>query len=145
FGPNQRAAQLEGSKAFAKELMQQHGVPTARFGTFTDPESARCYVRQMGAPIVVKANGLAAGKGVFVCATVEEALVAIEQIMSKRIFGAAGSTVVVEEFLQGEEASFLAFTDGKTVLPLASAQDHKRIFDDDRGPNTGGMGAYSPA
>lgn len=145
FGPNQRAAQLEGSKAFAKELMQQQGVSTAAFGTFTDLEAARRYIQKIGAPVVVKADGLAAGKGVFVCATVEEALAAAEQIMGERVFGEAGSTVVVEEFLQGEEASFLAFTDGTTVLPLASAQDHKRIFDDDRGPNTGGMGAYSPA
>ncbi len=145
FGPNQRAAQLEGSKAFAKELMQQQGVPTAAFATFTNLEAARRYIHTMGAPIVVKADGLAAGKGVFVCATIKEALDASRQILSEHVFGEAGNTIVVEEFLQGEEASFLAFTDGTTVLPLASAQDHKRIFDDDRGPNTGGMGAYSPA
>jgi phosphoribosylamine--glycine ligase len=145
FGPKRQAAQLEGSKAFAKELMKQQGVPTAAFGVFTDPEAARDYIQRIGAPVVVKADGLAAGKGVFVCVTVEEALAAIEQIMRARIFGDAGSQVVVEEFLEGEEASFLAFTDGKTVLPLASSQDHKRIFDDDQGPNTGGMGAYSPA
>ncbi len=145
FGPNQHAAQLEGSKAFAKALMQQQGVPTAAFGTFTNLEDACRYIKKVGAPIVVKADGLAAGKGVFVCATVEEALAAAEQIMGERVFGEAGHTLVVEEFLQGEEASFLAFTDGTTVLPLASVQDHKRIYDDDRGPNTGGMGAYSPA
>jgi phosphoribosylamine--glycine ligase len=108
-------------------------------------DEARRYIAKSGAPVVVKADGLAAGKGVFVCATVDEALAAAEQILGDRVFGEAGNTIVVEEFLQGEEASFLAFTDGKTVLPLASAQDHKRIFDDDQGPNTGGMGAYSPA
>lgn len=145
FGPNRQAAQLEVSKAFAKELMQQQGVPTAAFSTFTDLDSARRYVRERGAPVVIKADGLAAGKGVFVCSTVAEALGAVEQIMQERVFGDAGRQVVVEEFLEGEEASFLAFTDGKTILPLASSQDHKRIFDNDRGPNTGGMGAYSPA
>ncbi|MGE0684902.1 MAG: phosphoribosylamine--glycine ligase [Candidatus Binatia bacterium] len=145
FGPNRQAAQLEGSKAFAKELMKQQGVPTAAFGVFTDPEEARDYIQRIGAPVVVKADGLAAGKGVFVCSTVEEALGAVEQIMRERVFGDSGSQVVVEEFLEGEETSFLAFTDGKTVLPLASSQDHKRIFDNDQGPNTGGMGAYSPA
>jgi phosphoribosylamine--glycine ligase len=145
FGPNRQAAQLEGSKAFAKALLQQQGVPTAAFGVFTDPAEAQSYVRRLGAPVVVKADGLAAGKGVFVCATVAEACTAIEQIMQARVFGDAGNQVVIEEFLAGEEASFLAFTDGATVLPLASSQDHKRVFDDDRGPNTGGMGAYSPA
>jgi phosphoribosylamine--glycine ligase len=145
FGPNRQAAQLEGSKAFAKALMQQQGVPTAAFATFANLDEARRYIAKSGAPVVVKADGLAAGKGVFVCATVDEALAAAEQILGDRVFGEAGNTIVVEEFLQGEEASFLAFTDGKTVLPLASAQDHKRIFDDDQGPNTGGMGAYSPA
>lgn len=145
FGPNRQAAQLEGSKAFAKELMKQQGVPTAAFGVFTNPEEARDYIQGIGAPVVVKADGLAAGKGVFVCVTVEEALAAIEKIMRARVFGDAGKQVVIEEFLEGEEASFLAFTDGKTVLPLASSQDHKRVFDNDQGPNTGGMGAYSPA
>lgn len=145
FGPNRQAAQLEASKAFSKELMQQQQVPTAAFGVFTDFEEAWRYVVKIGAPVVVKADGLAAGKGVFVCVTVEEALSAIEQIMHARVFGDAGNQVVIEEFLEGEEASFLAFTDGTTVLPLASAQDHKRIFDGDLGPNTGGMGAYSPA
>jgi phosphoribosylamine--glycine ligase len=145
FGPNRQAARLEVSKAFAKELLQQQDVPTAAFGTFTDLDKARRYVLERGAPVVIKADGLAAGKGVFVCSTVEEALGAVEQIMKERVFGDAGNQVVVEEFLEGEEASFLAFTDGKTVLPLASSQDHKRIFDNDQGPNTGGMGAYSPA
>ncbi|HXG19836.1 MAG TPA: phosphoribosylamine--glycine ligase [Methylomirabilota bacterium] len=145
FGPNRQAAQLEGSKAFAKALMKQYGAPTAAFATFADLEKARSYVLTHGAPVVVKADGLAAGKGVFVCATVEEALMAIEQIMHARVFGDAGNQVVIEEFLEGEEASFLAFTDGTTVLPLASSQDHKRVFDHDQGPNTGGMGAYSPA
>lgn len=145
FGPNRQAARLEVSKAFAKELMQQQGVPTAAFSTFNDPDKARRYVQARGAPIVIKADGLAAGKGVFVCLTVEDALGAVEQIMKERVFGDAGHQVVVEEFLEGEEASFLAFTDGTTVLPLASSQDHKRVFDNDQGPNTGGMGAYSPA
>lgn len=145
FGPNRQAAQLEGSKAFAKEIMRQQHVPTAACETFSDLEAARGYVHRIGAPVVVKADGLAAGKGVFVCMTVEEALAAVEQILHERAFGEAGKQILVEEFLEGEEASFLAFTDGTTVLPLASAQDHKRIFDEDRGPNTGGMGAYSPA
>jgi phosphoribosylamine--glycine ligase len=145
FGPNRQAAQLEVSKAFAKELMRQRGVPTAAFGVFTELDEARRYLLQVGAPVVVKADGLAAGKGVSVCMSVEEALHAVEQIMGARVFGDAGNRVVIEEFLEGEEASFLAFTDGTTVRPLASAQDHKRVFDNDQGPNTGGMGAYSPA
>ncbi|MSQ47299.1 MAG: phosphoribosylamine--glycine ligase [Deltaproteobacteria bacterium] len=145
FGPAQQAAQLEVSKAFAKQLMQEQGVPTAAFATFTDPIAARDYVTQVGTPIVVKADGLAAGKGVLICQTVQEAHRAISEIMHGRVFGTAGDRVVIEEFLEGEEASFLAFTDGTTVLPLASTQDHKRIFDNDQGPNTGGMGAYSPA
>jgi phosphoribosylamine--glycine ligase len=145
FGPTRQAAQLEASKAFAKEVMQQCGAPTAAFRVFTELDEARRYILKIGAPVVVKADGLAAGKGVSVCVSVEEALDAVEQIMRKRIFGDAGNRVVIEEFLEGEEASFLAFTDGTTVLPLASAQDHKRVFDDDQGPNTGGMGAYSPA
>src|SRR5437867_11284445 len=145
FGPNRQAAQLEASKAFAKELMRQEGIPTPHFGTFSDPDEAQRYVSEVGAPVVVKADGLAAGKGVVICATVKEAHEAIDAIMRARLFGEAGDRIVVEEFLEGEEASFLAFTDGHTVLPLASAQDHKRAFDGDRGPNTGGMGAYSPA
>jgi len=145
FGPNRRAAQLEVSKAFAKELMQQEGIATAQFKTFTDPITAQRYITEVGAPIVVKADGLAAGKGVLICATVKEAQAAIDDIMRGHLFGDAGNQVVIEEFLTGEEASFLAFTDGHTVLPLASTQDHKRVFDGDQGPNTGGMGAYSPA
>ena len=145
FGPNKQAAQLEVSKAFAKDLMRREHVPTAYFGSFTDPDEARRYVDEVGTPIVVKADGLAAGKGVIICVTAREAHEAIDEIMRGRIFGNAGDRVVIEEFLEGEEASFLAFTDGHTVLPLSSAQDHKRIFDEDQGPNTGGMGAYSPA
>src|SRR4030095_13397511 len=145
FGPNKQAAQLEASKVFAKELMRQIEIPTAAFGVFTDPDEARRYILKTGAPVVVKADGLAAGKGVSVCASVEEALDAVERMMRERVFGDAGNRVVIEEFLEGEEASFLAFTDGTTVLPLASSQDHKRVFDNDQGPNTGGMGAYSPA
>jgi phosphoribosylamine---glycine ligase len=145
FGPVQQAAQLEVSKAFAKQLMQEQGVPTAAFATFTDPVAARTYVTQVGAPIVIKADGLAAGKGVLICRTVQEAHHAINEMMCGHVFGTAGDRVVIEEFLEGEEASFLAFTDGTTVLPLASTQDHKRVFDNDQGPNTGGMGAYSPA
>jgi phosphoribosylamine---glycine ligase len=133
------------SKAFAKRLMQEQGVPTAAFATFTDLVAARTYITQVGAPIVVKADGLAAGKGVLICHTVQEAHHAIDEMMRGRVFGTAGDRVVIEEFLEGEEASFLAFTDGTTVLPLASAQDHKRVGDNDQGPNTGGMGAYSPA
>ncbi|HEV8718472.1 MAG TPA: phosphoribosylamine--glycine ligase [Candidatus Binatia bacterium] len=145
FGPNRQAAQLEASKAFAKEIMRKQGVPTAYFGVFTESAEARRYVSEVGAPVVVKADGLAAGKGVFICSTVKEAHEVIDEIMHARLFGDAGDRVVVEEFLEGEEASFLAFVDGTTVLPLASAQDHKRVFDGDQGPNTGGMGAYSPA
>jgi len=145
FGPNRQAAQLEASKAFAKEIMRKQGVPTPYFGVFTDPDEAQRYVSEVGAPVVVKADGLAAGKGVFICPTVKEAHEAIDEIMRARLFGDAGDRVVVEEFLEGEEVSFLAFVDGTTVLPLASAQDHKRVFDGDQGPNTGGMGAYSPA
>ncbi len=145
FGATQKAAALEGSKIFAKRLMRKHKIPTGFFQTFYRAEDAKRYIRDVGAPIVVKADGLAAGKGAIVCATLQEALDTVTRIMEDRVFGDAGARVVVEEFLTGEEASFLAFTDGETVVPLASAQDHKAIFDDDRGPNTGGMGAYSPA
>ncbi|GAB4255990.1 MAG: phosphoribosylamine--glycine ligase [Deferrisomatales bacterium] len=145
FGPTAAAARLEGSKAFSKRIMERYGVPTAAYREFADPEAARAYIRERGAPIVVKADGLAAGKGVTVARTVEEALAAVEAIMVGRTFGEAGRTVVVEECLEGEEASFLAFCDGRHVLPMASSQDHKPVFDGDRGPNTGGMGAYSPA
>jgi phosphoribosylamine--glycine ligase len=145
FGPGAAAARLEGSKAFTKDLLRQARVPTAFFGTFTDPDDAVRYINEVGAPIVVKADGLAAGKGVFICTTIAEALDAVDELMRGRLFGDAGTRVVVEEFLEGEELSFMALADGKTVLPLASSQDHKRVLDGDRGPNTGGMGAYSPA
>jgi len=145
FGPNADAAQLEASKAFAKEMMIAAGIPTAAYGEFTDLASAKAYVEKEGAPIVVKADGLAAGKGVTVARTVEEAMAALEEIFVDNAFGEAGSKVVIEEFLDGEEASYLAFTDGKTVLPMVSSQDHKPAYDNDEGPNTGGMGAYSPA
>jgi phosphoribosylamine--glycine ligase len=145
FGPSRAGAQLEGSKAFTKELLRRCHIPTGFFSAFTNVDEALQYVREVGAPIVVKADGLAAGKGVLICTTVKEAEDAVVEIMQNRIFGDAGRTVVIEEFLQGEEASFMAITDGHTVLPLASSQDHKRIGDGDTGPNTGGMGAYSPA
>lgn len=145
FGPTKELAQLEASKVFAKELMYKLGVPTADFKVFSDSERAREYVEKMRAPIVVKADGLAAGKGVIVAKTVEEALGAITLIMDDKIFKDAGRKVVIEKYLVGEEASILVITDGKEALPLASSQDHKRIFDGDKGPNTGGMGAYSPA
>ncbi|MEX2224738.1 MAG: phosphoribosylamine--glycine ligase [Candidatus Rokuibacteriota bacterium] len=145
FGPSAAAARLESSKAFAKDLMARHGIPTARFRTFQKGTPARRYCRELGAPLVVKADGLAAGKGVTVCRTLEDADRALAQCFEERIFGESGFTVVVEEFLEGEEASFFAVADGAAVLPLAAAQDHKTVFDGDRGPNTGGMGAYSPA
>ena len=145
FGPTRAAAQLEGSKTFAKDLMRRAKVPTGFFSSFTDADEAVRYVHEVGAPIVVKADGLAAGKGVLICETVAEAEKAIDEIMRWRTFGEAGARLVIEEFLVGEEVSFMALTDGETVLPLASSQDHKRAFDGDTGPNTGGMGAYSPA
>jgi phosphoribosylamine--glycine ligase len=145
FGPNRRAAQLEGSKAFAKAIMQESGIPTASFGAFTDARAAKEFVALQKTPLVVKADGLAAGKGVLICATREEAKDAIDDILVKKAFGTAGEQIVIEEFLEGEEASFMVLTDGEHARPLASAQDHKRVFDEDRGPNTGGMGAYSPA
>jgi phosphoribosylamine--glycine ligase len=145
FGPTRQAAQLEASKAFTRELLQEQQVASPAFDVFTDPHAARQYVTRVGAPLVVKADGLAAGKGVLICPTLEEAYAAIDKIMQTRVFGEAGERIVIEEFLDGEEVSFLAFSDGTTVLPLASSQDHKRIFDGDQGPNTGGMGAYSPA
>ncbi len=144
FGPSREAARLEGSKAFTKALCDEAGVPTAAYGRFTDAAAARAYVTEQGAPIVVKADGLAAGKGVVVAATLEEALAAVDACF-EGAFGAAGAEVVIEEMLVGEEASFFALSDGEHVLALASAQDHKRAFDGDEGPNTGGMGAYSPA
>lgn len=145
FGPSRAAARIEASKAFSKDLMQKYGIPTAAYGVFTEIEPALAFIQQTGAPIVVKADGLAAGKGVVVAQTVDEANAAVREMLSGNAFGSAGSRVVIEEFLEGEEASFLAITDGKEVIPLASAQDHKAIFDGDKGPNTGGMGAYSPA
>lgn len=145
FGPSQAASELEGSKAFAKNLMRKYGIPTAEYKTFSSFLEAENYIRLKGAPIVVKADGLAAGKGVIVAETVSEAIDGIRKIMKEKVFGSAGDKVVIEECLRGEEASFLAFTDGETVVPMASAQDHKRIYDGDKGPNTGGMGAYSPA
>ena len=145
FGPSAWCAQLEGSKSFAKSVMQQAGVPTAACGVFTDLAEAEAFVRMHGAPIVIKADGLAAGKGVTVAKTEVEALAALDEIMKDRAFGEAGNTVLIEEFLEGEEVSLLCFCDGTTALPLPSAQDHKAAFDNDTGPNTGGMGAYSPA
>ncbi|GFM36834.1 phosphoribosylamine--glycine ligase [Desulfovibrio psychrotolerans] len=145
FGPNAFAAQLEGSKAFAKYIMEEAGVPTAAFGVFNEFEDAREYVLNVGAPIVVKADGLAAGKGVVVAQTTDEAITALEEIMLKQAFGSSGAHVVIEECLVGEEVSFIAFCDGKTVKPLPSSQDHKAAGEGDTGPNTGGMGAYSPA
>jgi phosphoribosylamine--glycine ligase len=145
FGPVGAAAQLEGSKVFAKDIMRKYGIPTAEYKTFTSYLHAEEYVRLKGAPLVIKADGLAAGKGVIVTESVDEAVEALQLIMKKKAFGSAGNRVVVEQCLKGEEASFMVLTDGKTILPLASSQDHKTIFDGDRGPNTGGMGAYSPA
>lgn len=145
FGPSQKAAQLEGSKVFTKRLLQKYAIPTADFRVFDEFDKAAAYLKQRPGSVVVKADGLAAGKGVFVCQDQVEGLHALGAIMKERAFGAAGDRVIIEDCLEGEEASFIAFTDGKEVLPLASSQDHKPIYDDDRGPNTGGMGAYSPA
>ena len=145
FGPDGYCARLEGSKAFAKDIMQRAGVPTAACAVFEDLDAARAHVQNVGAPLVVKADGLAAGKGVVVAQTTEEALAALDDIMGRKAFGAAGSRVVIEECLIGEEASFLCLCDGLRAVPLPSAQDHKAVYDGDKGPNTGGMGAYSPA
>lgn len=145
FGPSADAARLEASKSFSKDFMRRYGIPTGEYKVFNSYIHAEDYVRMKGAPIVIKADGLAAGKGVVVAATVEEASDALRRIMKKREFGSAGDKVVVEECLEGEEASFMAFTDGSTAVPMAASQDHKRVFDRDEGPNTGGMGAYSPA
>ncbi|EEO00721.1 phosphoribosylamine--glycine ligase [Vibrio cholerae 12129(1)] len=145
FGPTQGAAQLEGSKAFTKDFLARHNIPTAAYANFTEIEPALAYVREKGAPIVVKADGLAAGKGVIVAMTLQEAEDAIQDMLAGNAFGSAGSRVVVEEFLDGEEASFIVMVDGENVLPMATSQDHKRVGDADTGPNTGGMGAYSPA
>ena len=145
FGPTRKAAQLESSKDFAKAFMERHGIPTARYQTFSDAADAHRYIDEQGAPIVIKADGLAAGKGVVVAMSLEEAHGAIDMMLSDNRFGDAGARVVVEEFLEGEEASFIVMVDGKNILPLATSQDHKRLLDHDQGPNTGGMGAYSPA
>ncbi len=145
FGPTQAAAQLEGSKAFTKDFLARHQIPTGAYANFTEIEPALAYVREQGAPIVVKADGLAAGKGVIVAMTLKEAEDAIEDMLAGNAFGDAGSRVVIEEFLDGEEASFIVMVDGENVLPMATSQDHKRVGDKDTGPNTGGMGAYSPA
>ncbi|HHG3603226.1 TPA: phosphoribosylamine--glycine ligase [Vibrio parahaemolyticus] len=145
FGPTQAAAQLEGSKAFTKDFLARHQIPTGAYANFTEIEPALAYVREQGAPIVVKADGLAAGKGVIVAMTLEEAEDAIKDMLAGNAFGDAGSRVVIEEFLDGEEASFIVMVDGENVLPMATSQDHKRVGDKDTGPNTGGMGAYSPA
>ncbi len=145
FGPTAKAAQLEGSKAFTKDFLARHNIPTAGYANFTDVEQALAYVREKGAPIVVKADGLAAGKGVIVAMTLQEAEDAIVDMLSGNAFGEAGSRVVIEDFLDGEEASFIVMVDGENVLPMATSQDHKRVGDGDTGPNTGGMGAYSPA
>jgi len=145
FGPSQRAAELEGSKVFAKHILRKHAIPTARYDVFETVDAAEEHLRKAPLPLVVKADGLAAGKGVIICQTRKEAMDAISLMMKERVFGNAGNRVVVEECLFGEEASILALTDGRAIVPLPSSQDHKRIFDHDEGPNTGGMGAYSPA
>jgi phosphoribosylamine--glycine ligase len=144
FGPSAAAARLESSKAFAKDLMARHGIPTARFATFSDADGARGYCRELGAPLVVKADGLAGGKGALVCRTLADADHAVALCLEERAFGDAGANVVIEEFMEGEEASFFVLSDGSGALPLGAAQDHKTVFDGDQGPNTGGMGAYSP-
>ena len=145
FGPTRAAAEIEWSKVFSKEMMREEGIPTAAFAVFSDVEPARAYVNELGAPIVVKADGLAAGKGVLVCHTVEEAMRALDDVMTDRLFGDAGQNVVIEAFMEGEEASVFAITDGEGVMPLVPSQDHKPIYEGDTGPNTGGMGAYAPA
>ncbi|MGB3057203.1 MAG: phosphoribosylamine--glycine ligase, partial [Candidatus Omnitrophota bacterium] len=144
FGPSYAAARLESSKIFAKELMGKHSIPTAEFRIFDNIDKAEGYIRSVGAPVVVKADGLAAGKGVIVADTKEEAIEAAKSMLVEKKFGSAGNKIIVEECLKGEEASILVITDGQNILPLASSQDHKRVLDGDQGPNTGGMGAYSP-
>lgn len=145
FGPTKLAAEIESSKVFAKDFMKKYNIPSAEYRVFTDPEEAKEYVRELGPPLVVKADGLAAGKGVIPAMDLETALEAVDKIGVQKAFGEAGNKIIVEEFLEGEEASILAFTDGETVVPMVSSQDHKRAYDGDQGPNTGGMGAYSPA
>lgn len=144
FGPNKEAARIEGSKVFAKNILEKYNIPTAEYEVFTEPADAMNYLERAEYPLVIKAEGLAAGKGVFIATNKEKAFDAVEKIMADRIFGDAGDRIVIEDFLEGEEVSVLAFTDGKTILPMSPAQDHKAIFDGDEGPNTGGMGAYSP-
>ena len=145
FGPTQAAAQLEGSKVFTKDFLKRHNIPTADYASFTDVEKAIAYIRQIGVPIVVKADGLAAGKGVIIAQTEEEAIKAVQDMLKGNAFGEAGHRVIIEAFLQGEEASFICIVDGEHILPLATSQDHKPRDEGDKGPNTGGMGAYSPA
>ncbi|MFY9376850.1 MAG: phosphoribosylamine--glycine ligase [Peptococcia bacterium] len=145
FGPTAKAAELEGSKVFSKDLMQKYGVPTAKYGVFTEADKALSFAREMKGPWVVKADGLAAGKGVLICQSILETEQAIQQVLVERSFGEAGAKLIIEEYLEGEELSLMAFCDGHTVIPMVSAQDHKRVFTGDQGPNTGGMGAYSPA
>lgn len=145
FGPTQKAAMIEGSKAFAKDLMQKYGIPTADYQVFTDTENARAYIEEIGAPIVIKADGLAAGKGVVVALDLQAALQAIDEIMESQKYGESGNKIVVEEYLDGVEVSLLALTDGKAILPMTPAHDHKAVYDGDKGPNTGGMGAFSPS
>jgi phosphoribosylamine--glycine ligase len=145
FGPSRAAAELEGSKGFMKDIVAKAGIPTAWYGRFTDMDAAKAFIREKGAPIVVKTDGLAAGKGVVVAMNLDEALNAVDDMMGDKVFGSAGDELVIEEFLDGEEASFFALCDGMTAIPLVAAQDHKRVGDGDKGPNTGGMGAYSPA
>ena len=144
FGPTKEAAKLEGSKAFAKSFMKKYGIPTARYEVFTDFEKAKEYVKEVGAPIVIKADGLAAGKGAVVCETVEKAIETLDLFLNKKVFGKASEKVVIEEFLEGEEASYIVMINGDKYIPLPTSQDHKRLLDGDKGPNTGGMGAYSP-
>ena len=144
FGPSKKAAALEGSKTFAKKFMIQHGIPTARGKVFHDAKMAKAWIRKMDRPLVVKVDGLALGKGVFPCTEPRDAVAAVERILEQRRFGVAGDLIIIEEFLTGQEVSFLVFSDGKTAIPLDSSQDHKRVYDYDEGPNTGGMGAYSP-
>lgn len=145
FGPSAKSAMIEGSKGFMKDLCARYGIPSAAYGRFDEPDAAKDFIHRHGAPIVVKADGLASGKGVIICQNENEAHAAVDHIMIEGAFGNAGSEVIIEEYLQGEEASFFVLTDGNTILPLASAQDHKAAYDGDQGPNTGGMGAYSPA
>jgi phosphoribosylamine--glycine ligase len=145
FGPTRAGAQLEGSKTFAKDFLARHHIPTAAYATFTEVPAAMAYIKKLGAPLVVKADGLAAGKGVIIAANADEAIAAVQDMLEGNAFGSAGARVVIEEFLEGEEASFIVMVDGEHILPLATSQDHKRLLDGDLGPNTGGMGAYSPA